>query len=768
MSIQQRIASDVYRMAEKAVTPEQIKSIQAHLVKSVQTGAVPSYVGIPLLNDLNQKMARIQTAPAQAQAMVQQPPLAQQVMGQAEQGVETLPSGLPEQGMAGGGIVAFAGGGEAMSPTQMASYLLADEDDEDDDYVNAILHNISSLEDAESDDSGIGALMAAQERESVSTKEGNQPARGVTRERTSVSGPAGLADLLKMIEQKESGGRGDYDKYGNLLTSSAGAQGRMQVMPATSRDPGFGIRPAREGDVEDLARVGREYYTKMLDRYQDPKLAAIAYNWGPGNTDKWLSSGASIDKLPRETRNYVANMREGGIAHFQNTGIVTLDPNDPDSWRSRSSSPEVRAAEPKGGYKDITKMTPEEIKEAARRRIRMESARAAVPSAASAPAAAPSAAAPAAASDLTYGQRLLRFLSPSGGGAVPLTGIGTLGGYMSYGAANQMRNLSQEQREQLTGDIGSDTSFAAAITNESTPGGWTILGGQPTPTAPAKPAGVATLPTAPRMPVTASNTTGQSYRRTEGAPSPDDRRQAFESAVGATQDAEDAETELKLPPPEASTETEKGAGKEEGGIRSILDKFRTDIGKQRDIDNYLSLLSSGLGMMGGTSPFAAANIGQGAQQGIRTYQQAAQLRGADERGLLSAELGLKKYQSLEDIKRLALSGQQAANAGKLEQRAYDRASEAIRRYEQQAQNNARMRAQERIKAASKDLINPMSDQQRSDIFEEEFAREMSALRNNQVYRRHMQNVVPGYKFDDNKAGSEQPVLTYDRQTKSLR
>ena len=120
MSIQQRIASDVYRMAEKAVTPEQIKSIQAHLVKSVQTGAVPSYVGIPLLNDLNQKMARIQTAPAQAQAMVQQPPIAQQIVGQAEQGVETLPSGLPEQSMAGGGIVAFAEGG--MSDYEMADW----------------------------------------------------------------------------------------------------------------------------------------------------------------------------------------------------------------------------------------------------------------------------------------------------------------------------------------------------------------------------------------------------------------------------------------------------------------------------------------------------------------------------------------------------------------------------------------------------------------------------------------------------------------------
>lgn len=603
MSIQQRIASDVYRMAEKAVTPEQIKSIQAHLVKSVQTGAVPSYVGIPLLNDLNQKMARIQTAPAQAQAMVQQPPLAQQVMGQAEQGVETLPSGLPEQTMAGGGIIAFAGGG--MSDYEMASQLLNDEDDEDQDYVSALLGDIYSREAAsatEEGDDDADALMATMARESVSMKQGDQPARGVTRERTSVTGPAGLEGLLKMIEQKESGGR-DYDKYGKLLTSSAGAQGRMQVMPGTARDPGFGIRPAREGDVEDLARVGREYYTALLDKYQDPKVAAIAYNWGPGNTDKWLSSGAGIDKLPRETRNYVANMREGGIARFQNTGFV-----------------------------DFANMTPEEIKDAMRRRIKMEGARetlSKVPATPATPAAAPAAPATKAG------------LGALGSGFLGALGLGGAG--LTLGAGNQMRNLSQEQREQLTGDIGSDTGFAAAIMNAAKPA-------ESTPAAPTKPAGVATLP---------SSGAGAGRGRQGGPNLEESKRAAFEREIGATQDMEDFDAGLNALPTPEKKDTQEAAPKEEGGIRSILDKFRTDIGKQRDIDNYLSLLSSGLGMMGGTSPFAAANIGQGALQGVRTYQQAAQQRSADERGLLSAELGLKKYEQLGDIRRAQIEAQKA-------------------------------------------------------------------------------------------------------------
>ncbi len=626
MSIKQRIASDIYRMADNAVTPDQIKSIQAHVIKGVQTGTVPSYVGVPLLNDLNQKMARIQTAPAQAQAMVQQPPIAQQVMGQAEQGVETLPSGLPAEGMAGGGIVAFADGG--MSDYEMADYLLADEDEDDADYVNAMLGDLANQEARyarEEEDGGTDGLMATRARESVSMQSGNEPAKGVTRERTSVTGPAGLESLLKMIEQKESGGRGDYDEKGRLLTSPAGAQGRMQVMPGTSRDPGFGIRPAREGDVEDLARVGREYYTKMLERYDDPKIAAIAYNWGPGNTDKWLSSGADMKKLPAETRNYVANMAEGGAVRFSDRGLV-----------------------------DISNMTPDEIKEAMRRRIKMEGARETftkVPEAPKAPAAAR--VAPSAASDLTYGQRLMRFLSPSGGAAGPAAGIGALGGALSYGAANQMGNLSSEQREQLMGDIGSDTGFAAAIMNEATPGGWSLN--------PFKEKTPVEKPAAQqRMPVTSSNISGQSYKRTQGP-----TKEGMEEAELLSGVDQGFDPKQFSPRPEAEAGTQQP---KEDAIRSMLDKSRADIGKQREIDNYMSLLSAGLGMMGGTSQYGLANIGQGAQQGVRTYQQAAQLRGADERALMSGELGFRKYKALEDIRKAGLDRQKLSDEANLQLR----------------------------------------------------------------------------------------------------
>ena len=106
------------------------------------------------------------------------------------------------------------------------------------------------------------------------------------------------------IKQAESGGR-RYDKSGKLLTSPKGAQGEMQVMPGTQRSPGFGVEPAKGRSPDEIARVGSEYLAAMEKKYGDQTLAAIAYNMGPGATDKWLAAGADFSKLPKETQGYV-------------------------------------------------------------------------------------------------------------------------------------------------------------------------------------------------------------------------------------------------------------------------------------------------------------------------------------------------------------------------------------------------------------------------------------------------------------------------------
>ena len=108
--------------------------------------------------------------------------------------------------------------------------------------------------------------------------------------------------LLEAIEQVESGGRRD-------AVSPKGARGRMQVMPATARQPGYKVRPARNESEEEYTRVGRDYALALLDYYGgDLEATLVAYNYGPGNANKWIASGRNKSDLPKETRNYITRV----------------------------------------------------------------------------------------------------------------------------------------------------------------------------------------------------------------------------------------------------------------------------------------------------------------------------------------------------------------------------------------------------------------------------------------------------------------------------
>jgi transglycosylase-like protein with SLT domain len=93
-----------------------------------------------------------------------------------------------------------------------------------------------------------------------------------------------------------------------MAVSPAGAAGPMQTMPGTLSQPGFGVTPAQNGTSQEQGRVGADYQQAMMQKYQNPVLATIAYNWGPGNTDKWLASGGDFAKLPPETQQYLGRM----------------------------------------------------------------------------------------------------------------------------------------------------------------------------------------------------------------------------------------------------------------------------------------------------------------------------------------------------------------------------------------------------------------------------------------------------------------------------
>lgn len=85
--------------------------------------------------------------------------------------------------------------------------------------------------------------------------------------------------------------------------SSKGAIGAAQLMPKTAKE--MGVNPR---DPEQNVRGGAKYLKRQLDRYGNQTLALIAYNWGPGNTDRWLKRGGHWSKLPKETREYVSKV----------------------------------------------------------------------------------------------------------------------------------------------------------------------------------------------------------------------------------------------------------------------------------------------------------------------------------------------------------------------------------------------------------------------------------------------------------------------------
>jgi len=90
----------------------------------------------------------------------------------------------------------------------------------------------------------------------------------------------------------------------------------MQVMPATARNPGFGIAPAQSDSPQEFNRVGQAYLGVLHRRYGgDPAKMWAAYNAGPGRLDRALQAHGDnwFHAMPAETQNYVrTNLRSMG------------------------------------------------------------------------------------------------------------------------------------------------------------------------------------------------------------------------------------------------------------------------------------------------------------------------------------------------------------------------------------------------------------------------------------------------------------------------
>lgn len=83
--------------------------------------------------------------------------------------------------------------------------------------------------------------------------------------------------------------------------SPVGAQGLMQLMPATAAE--LGVEDSF--DPEQNLLGGSRYLKQLLDKYDgDLDKTLAAYNWGQGNVDR-----KGLAQMPQETRDYLAKIK---------------------------------------------------------------------------------------------------------------------------------------------------------------------------------------------------------------------------------------------------------------------------------------------------------------------------------------------------------------------------------------------------------------------------------------------------------------------------
>jgi Transglycosylase SLT domain len=262
----------------------------------------------------------------------QMPP--QMALPENQPGVVQLPTGMP-QGMAGGGIVAFAGNTDGS---------LVDDEDTDEEDTQASKDENQMMAMLARIKASTGNAIAGIPRILDSVKESLPRSYETEKAAVDQVKNTGIPALIRgshpyeaiaLDEAKKLGIDPKlvqhilYKETGNLrdpatARSHAGAYGPMQLMPGTAKELGVNI-----ADPEQNTRGGVRYFAKMLDQFGDPTLSLAAYNAGPGRVSKMLKSGRGIESLMPETQQYVRYSSGGDIKGYSGTDQDSLVGEDP-------------------------------------------------------------------------------------------------------------------------------------------------------------------------------------------------------------------------------------------------------------------------------------------------------------------------------------------------------------------------------------------------------------------------------------------------------
>lgn len=590
------------------------------LQQAIKNGTVPAYIGIPMMQEKMKQAKQAQVAQAPTE-----PPIAQQVMAEAS-GIDQVPSNLPAQAMNDGGIVSFADGGdfEDFDQEEYEDQLAEQE------YAQAIEDRLNAAEQG-------GAPKSADVNRTPSVEGGIKAPAGdfyknmygvlkAKAEEMGFKNPEAIARVGAAQSALETG----YGKAlagGNNYFGIKGSGGNKQSTKEYSPERGYYTSNESFRTYKGMEDSAADYLRLM----QNPRYAKVASAQTPEEAIEYQgrSGYATSPKYGSSLRAiHSANMAEGGIARLNvprfngQTGSVPVM-DEATAARNREIDEILTASNaryPMPTEKEIKTEEDKRIDNVIRELPKPENIYKETPR-------------------MDFGRLYGGFSSDSRNSApkMPNVPLAERSKYIQHGATFGPEGAGADTYYPPS-EAGSD---AARFREQAS--GIIDLASAPSSSA-------TTVPKGPTL--VADDLYGGA------APSKD--FSFVEPKTGAGVDTTKDTS--------SSGNSGSGSSGSSGGARqkSEYDLIREDIMNQREElkrqkqeDKYMAILQAGLGMMGGTSPNAFANIGQGASAGIAQYSQSAKQRAAENAALNKGLITAQRYKGMDDYQRAALADRAA-------------------------------------------------------------------------------------------------------------
>ena len=613
------------------------------LQQAIKNGTVPAYIGIPMMQEKMKQAKQAQTPPAP-----KEPPIAQQVMAEAA-GIDQVPSNLPTQAMNDGGIVSFADGGDVEDFDQEEyEDQLAEQE-----YAQAIEERLNAAEQgggrlsaASNTAANTAPVVSSANINSTPNVEGG--IRGVVNEAANKYGLP--PELLQRISGSESG------HNPRAKNSASSAEGLFQFIPSTWA--GMGGKPGEQSDPVKNADLGGKFIRqnaetlkRQLGRNPNYDEVYAAHYFGPGvtamlknatpdmpieqglrmfNSEKFVpiimqqnpnlrgkTVGQVMGSLRQKMGDGQVSLAEGGIARLNNGGLPrfngeygSLTGEEREKYLAGLSYKEPDTSSPAGRFFDRFVSTPKNLKQKEYETNRQNALR-----------------------DQARVQE--QFGSNAG-----MSGLFKTQTPKEY--ENAQIALDRAREGVLSAQRGSGYkppdihgNYKPEVRDLQTP----VQGGMSPEYEPSVLGGMGMSPEyEPSTKVPAGNTGNTNTSSDSGAGGSSGGNSNGGSGSGSSGGKQKSEYDL---------------------IREDIMNQREELKRQKQEDKYMAILQAGLGMMGGTSPNAFANIGQGASAGIAQYSQSGKQRAAENAALNKGLITAQRYKGMDDYQRAALASRES-------------------------------------------------------------------------------------------------------------